>query len=118
MIRVRGFTLIEVLVALVIVAVSLPAILKLINQSAQQTTYVRESLFATYAVDYVVQNRRLHVAQQQWQADSGTIEMMGERWYWWVEESPTQMGSFVEITTFIGQEKDDPLAQLVSYEVD
>jgi len=116
--RSKGFTLIEVLVALVIVAVSLPALLKLMNQSATQTTQVRDSLFATWVVDYVVQNRKLQVSEQRWQSKNGTVEMMGERWFWWVDKSSTQMGSFVEVTTYVGQERDEPLAQLVNYEVE
>ena len=48
MMRARGFTLIEVLVALAIVAFGLAALFSVINQSARASSYLREKAFAQW----------------------------------------------------------------------
>ena len=80
--RRRGFTLLEVMIALVIVAVSVGALLGTITSSASNVSYLKDKTLA----EWVALNRltEIRIAQQ---AESpgkrtGNAEMGGMRWQW------------------------------------
>ncbi len=114
--RSRGFTLIEVLVALAILAAALPALMNLVVQSVEGTAVAREKTMATWAADYVVQSRRLYTEERQWQQKSGQFEMADRRWYWRIDEQPTEMGELVAITISVGLQADNSLHEVILYE--
>ncbi len=59
----RGFTLIEVLAALVIVALGMIAAIQAVTQSARNGTYLREKTLAHWIGMNVLTERRLQVAR-------------------------------------------------------
>src|SRR3989442_243506 len=77
-----GFTLIEVLVALAVIAIALTAIMQNFGQGVDTTVALRERTIALW----VAQNRlALHYVNQDWpSADTsdGKVEMAGRDWYW------------------------------------
>jgi type II secretion system protein I len=78
----RGFTLLEVLIALAIVAMSVGALLGTITSSASNTIYLKEKTLA----EWVALNRLTEVRiDQQMPAKgqrSGNSVMAGQRWEW------------------------------------
>ena len=89
-----GFTLIEVLVALMIVAVSLPALLMSIGTMSSNTLYARETAIA----HWVAQNRlqELYITRElQNELPTGRIadfaQMAGETWDYVIEVEPTEL---------------------------
>lgn len=89
--RMHGFTLIEVLVALVIVALGMGALLAAITSSADAAGYLRDKTFA----EWVGLNRLAEVRlrnQQVTAKSEGDVEMAGRRWHW------EQEGTELEIT--------------------
>ncbi|MCW8828445.1 MAG: type II secretion system minor pseudopilin GspI [Gammaproteobacteria bacterium] len=77
-----GFTLLEVLVALAVVAVALAALLKGVSSSALNEAYLRDKNFAHWVAMNVVAERQLGLQQEALLSDRGEVEMGGQRWQW------------------------------------
>ena len=68
----QGFTLVEVMVALTVVAVTLPALLFLLSQQVDGTAYLRDRSVAQWVAADRVAEVRLTVAKQR-RATTGVI---------------------------------------------
>lgn len=78
----RGFTLVEVLVALVIVAAGAAAVLSALNGAASSTTYLRDKTFAQWIAANRIAELRLARAQPRDGTDDGELDYAGQRWIW------------------------------------
>lgn len=113
----RGFTLLEVLVALAIIAIALAAALRATGIAASQTESLRDRLGATW----VAQNRvALHRAMKDWPevgGYDGEAQQGGMRFAWHEEVSNTPNPVFrrVAVTVFAAQKPAEVLATLVAY---
>jgi general secretion pathway protein I len=87
----RGFTLIEVLVALAIVAVGMAAVLGTLNSSADTIVYLRDKTFANWVALNQIAQVRL-AGQQPATGDSdGNVDFAGRNWTWRQTVSTTQI---------------------------
>lgn len=113
----RGFTLLEVLVALAILAVALAAAMRVAGLSAATSSELKQRTLALW----VAQNRMAeHQARSDWPAvgvASGQAEQAGMAFRWEETVSATPNGDFrrVEIRVFPGDGADHALAQLSGY---
>jgi general secretion pathway protein I len=113
----RGFTLIEVLVALAVLAIALAAVMRAMGQAVDTTVSLREHEIALW----VAQNRLAeHQMRQDWpDADTvdGEAEMGGEKWYWREQVSTTPEPNMrrVEIAVRRTPDSKDSRARLVGY---
>ena len=78
----RGFTLIEVLVALVIVALGMSAVLSALTSAADNTGRLREKSFAEWVGLNQLANARLAAAQPSRGKSEGDVDFAGGRWHW------------------------------------
>lgn len=97
----RGFTLIEVLVALVIVAIGMAALMSALTSSASTLAYLRDKTFANWVALNQIATVRL-TAEQQNQAPSqgdsnGDVDFAGRSWHWQQEITTTDMPGIVRI---------------------
>jgi general secretion pathway protein I len=115
--RSHGFTLIEVLVALAIIAVALAAGLRAVAQSTDSATLLKQRTLALW----VAQNR---LAEAQLAPDGpaegirdGEAAQAGSRFRWRETVSRTPNASFrkIELTVVDPASPDYALAQLVGY---
>jgi len=89
----RGFTLIEVLAALVIVALGMMGVIEAVTQSARNGTYLREKTLAHWIAMNVVTERRLQASAPDVGTTSDDIEFAGVRWHWKMVVTQTQVES-------------------------
>tara|TARA_R110002110_G_scaffold110071_4_gene274419 strand:+ start:47691 stop:48125 length:435 start_codon:yes stop_codon:yes gene_type:complete len=119
--RQPGFTLVEVMVALAVVALALPALMFALYQQVDGTGYLRDkSLAQMVANNKLVELRLLSAARPGLFSgvDSGVEELAGRQWHWRLASSATQVQSFyrVEIAVRAGEEESGlPLHTLVAF---
>lgn len=114
----RGFTLLEVMVALAVVAIALAALVKGGSQSAVTAAHLRDKSFAHWVAMNRVAELRL---QKEWPAtgdSTGDEEMANRHWYTLAKviatEDPDLRRLEVEVRT--SDNKDDAvLARVVAF---
>jgi general secretion pathway protein I len=119
--RQSGFTLVEVMVALAVVAIALPALLVALYQQVDSTAYLRDKSMAhAIAANKLTELRLLSRARQGLFRgnDGGVVEMGDREWYWWLQTRPTEVEQFhrVEISVALEEtSRDIPLYTLVAF---
>jgi general secretion pathway protein I len=93
----RGFTLIEVLVALAIVAIGMAAVLGTLTSSASTVIYMKDRTLA----QWIALN---HIAEQRLQAQlpavgntDGDVDYAGSKWHWRQETVATAVQGMVRM---------------------
>src|ERR1700756_5072479 len=98
--RHRGFTLIEVLVALVIVAVGMSALMGALSSSARTVTYMQEKTFAEWVALNQVANTRIGLQKGQTPPTgktNGDIDFANRTWHWSQEVVASEVPGIVRI---------------------
>lgn len=119
--RARGFTLVEVMVALAIVAIALPALLMSLYQQIDDTAYLRDKTLAYMVAENKLAEIRLVIGSTRNLSagkDSGLASMADRDWYWWVETKTTEVENFfrVDITVSLDeQQQEQPLYTLSAF---
>lgn len=119
--RARGFTLVEVMVALAIVAIALPALLMALYQQIDDTAYLRDKTLAYMVAENKLAEIRLVIGSTRNLSagkDSGLASMADRDWYWWVETKATEVEKFfrVDITVSLDEEQQEqPLYTLSAF---
>ena len=115
--RQRGFTLVEVLVALAVLAIALAALMRAMGQAVDITASLRDHDEALW----VAQNRYAeHQMQRDWppvDTVDGDAEMGGKTWYWREQVSTTPEPKLRRIEITVRREADSKAAaaKLVGY---
>ena len=87
----RGFTLIEVLVALAIVAIGMAAVMGALTSSANTISYLRDKTFAQWVALNQIANLRLSGQQPPIGNSNGDTDFAGRSWHWRQEVVATQV---------------------------
>lgn len=119
--RQRGFTLVEVMVALMIAAFLFPALLLGFNQQADGIAYLRDKSVAQWVASNKLTETRIEVQRtgQLFRGRrSGSTEMLEREWYWWLTSEATEVEDFYRIEVRVADSEtggDAPLFTLVGF---
>jgi general secretion pathway protein I len=114
----HGFTLIEVLAALVIVALGMIAAIQAVTQSARNGTYLRDKTLAHWIGMNVLTERRLQAAAPDIAESTGRVEFADQQWQWTMKVTQTQVASLrrIDIAVRRAEKPDDtPLANVSGF---
>jgi general secretion pathway protein I len=78
----RGFTLIEVIIALFVIALGVGALLTTLTSSANSVAYLREKSLAEWIALNRISEVRLSNARPATGTSQGTVEYAGRTWRW------------------------------------
>lgn len=119
--RLCGFTLVEVMVALAVVAVALPALLLTLSQQLDGTRYLEQRSAAQWIAANRLEELRLVAAAKGRLAMGvveGSVELAGRTWFWWSEGEETQVPGFYRYRVKVSDSENgesDPIHQLDGY---
>ena len=113
----RGFTLVEVLVAVAIVALAVTAILVAMMRQVDGTAYLRDKLFAHWVALNQMELALLansHSNQLPQEAFSGSEEMAGRTWYWRAQPKATGAPGAVQLEISVSNKEGKDASVLAS----
>jgi general secretion pathway protein I len=87
----RGFTLIEVMVALIIVALGMLGAIQAVSQSAGNSGYMRDRTIAHWVAMNRLTETRLQKNAPAVDKSSDEVEMGGRKWKWTMNVTQTQV---------------------------
>ena len=96
-VRQQGFTLVEVLVALVIVTFGIGALLTTLTSAADTTVYLRDKSFAQWIALNRLAELRLANAPPTVGSLTGELDYAGERWRWQQEVADQRVADLLRI---------------------
>jgi general secretion pathway protein I len=105
-----GFTLVEVMVALAIVAIALPALVFAYLQYVDSTGYLRDKLLATQVVENKWAEVQLLNSEKNFNLDGeqrGQYELAERTWYWRLKKEKTEVDGFFRYELSVSQAEED-----------
>lgn len=107
-----GFTLVEVLLALVVIAIALTALLKATAQNIENTHRIKEKTISHWIAMQGVSMIQLNLLQvNQSQESTQATTMLKEKWYWRAKVSATPMTKIQKITISVSQKQSGPFRE-------
>ena len=112
--RSAGFTLIEVMVALTIVALSLGAVAASVSQMVDAGTTMRERTYASWIAQNKIAELRLANVVPEVSDTSGELEYAGHEWAWRANISETGVENLFRVDVAISYPGSDVAIRTVS----
>lgn len=116
----RGFTLIEIMVALSILAIAMVAIYKSVAGYVNNAGYLEQRTFAQWATVNVAEELRLSNPWPELGKSDGELEeFAGRDWFWRVVvlKNEVEWMRTIEVSVFVDEEADSAVGQLTFYVV-
>jgi general secretion pathway protein I len=117
--RTRGFTLVEVLVALVIVAFGLTALMVAVQGTARTSGYLRDKTLAQWIALNRLSEVRLNLVKFGQNTDTGELNFANRKWHYDTRYFDTTIGSMkrVVVRVYLGDSKTkgNPVAQAIGF---
>lgn len=111
-----GFTLIEVLIALVILSVALTAVIKAVSQNLRDTAYLEQKNIADWVGTNIINEVQLGLRTLSSGEVTAKAEMLDQEWIWTarVSTTPNTHIKKIEVKVYKNHSK-APLVILESY---
>ncbi len=103
----RGFTLIEVLVALAVAAMGLAAVLSVVTNSARDSTYLRDKTLATWIGLNQLTTVRIGGTMPSVDKTDGDTEFANGKWKWQQTVTQTEVAGMRRVDVAV-RRADDP----------
>jgi general secretion pathway protein I len=117
--RARGFTLVEVLVALVIVALGLSALMIAVSGTARTSGYLRDKTLAQWIALNRLSEVRLNVAKFGQNTDTGELDFGNRKWHYDTRYFDTSISTMKRVVVRVysgdAKTKGNPVIQAVGF---
>jgi len=117
--KTKGFTLIEVMVALAIIAIALAALIKASGNHTRSAAYLKSKTLAHYVALNEVARLQIENAWPDLGTKKDDTEMAGIIWYWTreVEKTMDESGNIrsLKLSIYQGEDREYSLAQIQVY---
>ena len=117
--RTHGFTLVEVLVALVVVALGLTALMVAVNGTARTSGFLRDKSLAQWIALNRLSEVRLNVTKFGQNTDTGELDFGSRKWHYDTRYFDTSIASMKRVVVRVykgdAKTKGNPLAQAVGF---
>ncbi|MGQ0800532.1 MAG: type II secretion system minor pseudopilin GspI [Pseudomarimonas sp.] len=119
--KTRGFTLLEVLIAVLILSLALVALVRTTALEARALVQVREATLAQWVASNVLAEARLNEGVPASGRRDGSSEMGGRRWRWLLESTQTQEPSIKRLDVSVyaddagAESRDEAVARLSGF---
>jgi general secretion pathway protein I len=115
--KVSGFTLLEVLVALAVLAITLSSLIQTVSLNARTVGMLRDRTFAHWVA--MNQITEMQVAQE-WPGTgtrNGKVEMAGKEWGWTIRvtDTPNPTIRRLDVEVFQSAEREEQVTSLIGY---
>jgi general secretion pathway protein I len=110
----NGFTLIEVLVALVVVSLGMLGAIEAVNQSVLTSAYLRDKAIAQWVAMNKLTEVRLLTQAPKVDKTSGDAEMAGQKYRWTLAVTKTPIETMFKLDVSVIPGDDDSKAPLAS----
>jgi general secretion pathway protein I len=115
----RGFTLVEVLVALMVVAIGLAALMVAVSGTARSSAYLRDKTLAQWIALNRITEVRLNVTKFGQNTDKGELVFAGRTWHYDTRYFDTSIATMkrVDVRVYEGdaKAKGNPLAEATGF---
>jgi general secretion pathway protein I len=113
----RGMTLLEVMVAMVIFAITATAILKATGEHLNSVGQIEEITFASYVANNRLTEAHLESSWPPKNKQKGSQEMAGRTWYWQQQILTTSDKDFraIEVSVSLDPEHGSSITTVTSY---
>lgn len=102
----RGFTLVEVVVALAIVAIGMLAVFRVIGDAAHSVEYLRDRTLAGWIADNRITEMRVSGTFPSIDETRGEVEFAGRRWRWVAAVAQTPVDGLRRIDVRVRRDSD------------
>jgi general secretion pathway protein I len=110
----RGFTLIEVVVALAILGIGMLAVFKTIGDTVNNVEVLRDRSFAQWIADNRITEVRLTGEMPSVEDTAGEVEFAGRQWHWVSTVSQTQVRGLRRIDVSVRRDEDPDDSSIVT----
>ena len=113
----NGFTLLEVLVALAVLAIGLGATIKVASQSSANVAELRERTVASWVAANKINELLLATSAPAVGLQEGLTEMAGQQWRWRVKVSDTPDRDMRRLDVSVGAARRESPSRIVLVEL-
>lgn len=114
--RCRGFTLLEVLVAIAFLAVAFSAVSRIYGDNINTVVHLKQKTLAHWVAQNIIQETSLKLSLPAAASRSGVVHMANADWYWQLQVTPIGDAGVRQLQVDVSSRKGaPPIARLQTF---